>query len=417
MVTRMILPVRCRLCVSVRWWLAGLGFFLVCLAWARAETAPGGRAVPGVQGTGRDTAELQAGPLAGPGPLRGRLPAAGALAELVEGIESKNFPSIKWAFRPTSPHAPSEAASLVEHALKELQHGAYDDAIQTLERAVRLDAQVNEAHRLLGELYAQRDELPTAIRHYERAAQQDPNNITIQDRLFTTRRQYQLEAHLHRIVSPHFIVKFEPSHHALAGHVAERLERLYQTLGRKLASFPDEKVIVVLYGEQAFERAVSSPEWAAGFFDGRMHVAGSRISGSQSRDATLAHEYMHVLVSRLSGGHAPTWLAEGLALAFEGDKRVNASGLPAPGPDELIPLHALHGSFLDLPLPMARIAYAESYSATAMLIQRFGLNRVRQLVAALAAEPNFARAFEQVFQHPYREFEAEWLAAQTDRRL
>ncbi|MGH7235912.1 MAG: hypothetical protein ACREIO_05975, partial [Nitrospiraceae bacterium] len=105
-------------------------------------------------------------------------------------------------------------------------------------------------------------------------------------------------------------------------------------------------------------------------------------------------------------------LSEGLALYFEGGAKPWGRDYLSRHAWELVPLHSLHGSFLELAPRAASIAYAESYGAAKALIHRYGLVRVRELLAALAATPDFPGTFEKVLQDRYAEFDATWVRAE-----
>ncbi len=294
----------------------------------------------------------------------------------------------------------------------------YDSAIEHLKRALRLDGGLEQAHTLLGDVAFMRDQLVDAVRHYESALILNPNDISIQDGLFNTRRAQQFEGGFARIVTRHFIVKCDEAQRRDLKSLAGRLEALYERIGERLQHRPKEKLIVVLYSDGAFQAFTGSPSWAGGLFDGKIHLAVRRVlQASSDADATLAHEYAHALVHRLAGGRAPTWLAEGLALYFEGRTPSWSDTILDHPQTVLTPLHALHGSFLGLPRREAILAYAESLSATRVLIYRYGWPRVRRLLETLSRTDEFSAAFETTFEEPYHMFEASWAAAQRHRNL
>ena len=294
----------------------------------------------------------------------------------------------------------------------------FGPAVSDLARALELNPHLEEAHTILGAISFARDELASSIQHYEKALTLNPNDVGIQDRLFAVRRAADFEGTLQRQNQPHFIVKHGSSHRDTATRVAERLEALYRRIGRQLDSFPAERTIVILYAADRFSRLTDTPGWAGGLFDGRIHLAVDAMNmSSKEVDASLAHEYAHALVHRLAGGHAPTWLEEGLALYFEGRDRAWSDEILKSKDVDMIPLHALHESFLGFPPDHARIAYAESYSATCALIERYGLKEVRRLLESLAEVADFTAAFETVLKSPYHEFESAWALAERQRRL
>jgi len=290
-------------------------------------------------------------------------------------------------------------------------------AAANLRRALELNPDLEEAHTIMGAIAFAHDELDSSIRHYEQALKLNPNDVAIQDQLFAVRRAADAEGTLQRLTHPHVIVKYEPSHRDVAFRVAERWEVIHRRIGRQLEDASAERTIVILYAHDRFRRLTDTPPWAAGLFDGRVHLG---VEAMQNRldavDAALAHEYAHVLVHRLAGGRAPAWLEEGLALYFEGRDRTGSEDLLTSKGVDFIPLHALHESFLGLPAEHARIAYAESHSAACTLIDRYGLKQMRRLLASVAAAPDFAEAFETVLKSPYHEFEAAWMR-ERQRRL
>ena len=294
----------------------------------------------------------------------------------------------------------------------------YDVAVMDLQRALSLDAGLDQAHTLLGDVAFMRDRLGDAVRHYEVASTLNPNDVSIQDGLFRVRRAQQLEGGFARIVTPHFIVKCSEAQRGSLKGLADRLEALSRRIGQRLPYRSREAIIVILYTDRHFQEFTDSPSWAAGLFDGKIHVAAQRVLlASPEADAALAHEYAHALVHRLAGGHAPTWLDEGLALYFEGRMPSWSETILDHRDTELTPLHALHGSFLNLPPHEATLAYAESLSAARALIRRYGWSLVQRLLETLAGPVEFHAAFETALKEPYHAFEAFWAAVQRHRNL
>jgi tetratricopeptide (TPR) repeat protein len=289
-------------------------------------------------------------------------------------------------------------------------------AAAVLERALRLDANVGQAHALLGDIYEQRGDVTAARRHYDAAFRQDPNDVVLQERLAEITRETGFAARLDRLFSAHFIVKYHGSENrALAHQVADRLEQAYQRIGRLLSYVPAEPFTVILYPDRQFQTATLSPSWSHGLFDGRIHLPREALKQSpQAVQRILDHEYVHAAVYRLSGGRAPTWLDEGLARYCE-------EGLPgdrtrAPSTQDRDSLYSLHGDFMSLPRRPAAVAYEQSLGATTALIQRHGLARVIRLLDTLLVIPDFPRAFEAVFQERYSDFNRRWILSEEKRK-
>lgn len=323
-------------------------------------------------------------------------------------------------FAEASALAPADASLLVGLGVSQHLLVRDEQAAATFQKALALDPGATQAHKFLGDIYDQRGEINTALRHYEIAAQQDPTDAGIKGRVLAARRAADAEAGLDRLFSAHFIVKFHRStDRAVPNAVADRLEAVYRTTGAQWSYSPTSRVVVVLYPRGQFQGSASGPEWAQGLFDGRIHLPEERVSGDPaSADAALRHEYMHAVVHRLSSGQAPAWLNEGLALyaergpdaagSWEREARRIREG-------ERPPLAALHRSFLELPAGDASLAYAESYGATRALLQRHGAARVRRLLESLAVTPDFSEAFEHLFHERYSDFDSSWAIAQTGK--
>lgn len=294
----------------------------------------------------------------------------------------------------------------------------YDSANANLKRALHLDAALEQAHTLLGDVAFMRDRLDEAVHHYESASTLDPNDVSIQDGLFRVRRAQQLETGFARIVTPHFIVKCDVAQRRGLKGLANRLEALARRIGHQLPFRSGEAIIVILYSDRRFQEFTDSPSWADGLFDGKIHIAARRVLlASREADAALAHEYAHALVHRLAGGRAPTWLDEGLALYLEGRPLSWSQAVIDDREIELTPLHALHGSFLSLSPREARLAYAQSLAATWDLIHGHGWTRIRHLLEAIAASEDFSVAFETTLKEPYHVFETSWATGQRHRSL
>lgn len=314
---------------------------------------------------------------------------------------------------------PDDASFLVGLGLCQHRLTRDDLALTTLERAIRLDPSVGQAHKLLGDVHYRRGEIRTAIRHYETAQQQDPNDVTLQARLVTAQRELQAERGFDRLYSSHFVVKFEGSTDRRRVHeVANRLEIVYKKVGRTFSYFPVEPFTVILYPDRQFQDATLSPGWAGGLFDGKIHLPMQRITKDQQAGRRiLSHEYTHAIVDRISSGHAPAWLSEGLALHVEGVSHTWGREVLARHAADIAPLNSLHGDFLELPPHRATVAYAQSYQATRSLIRRYGMDRVRRFLETLSVTPDFSSAFEAVFHDRYSEFDASWIAGQAQQRF
>ena len=332
-------------------------------------------------------------------------------------IRSGEYARAARLFTEVSRRFPEDASLQLGLGVSHYRMAQYDPAAEALNRALALDPDLDEAHVLLGDLYVTHDELLASIRHYEAAVRRDSTDATAHDGLFAARRAWRAEQDMDRVRSAHFILKFDATYRDLAGDVLDRVERLHRLMGPQLGWTADDPTIIILYSDRRFIDLMGGPGWAGGLYDGKIHLAAATLTGKGKKiGAALAHEYAHAIVHRLSGGHAPAWLHEGLALYFEGRPASWSRDVLDRRRGDLMPLHALHGSFLSLPAGEAELAYAEGYSATRAIIDRYDFAKVRRLLIALAANPAFGTVFEQIFHQPYRDFETAWVSGVMRRR-
>ncbi|TKB70506.1 MAG: tetratricopeptide repeat protein [Nitrospira sp.] len=272
-------------------------------------------------------------------------------------------------------------------------------AIRSLATAIERAPQMTQAHHLLARLHAERDEPGAAIGHYEEALGQDPNNVRLQSEYRQVRGAMREEQGFSRVAGRHVVVKFaEPSDQDRGSRLAAHLEEVCDAIARELGSVPATPVVALLHSH----KSASEPVWAAGIFDGRIHVTRTQLDAGGSRFQTyLRHECTHALTHRLSQGRAPTWLDEGLAQYLERPVTERSEGLPVHGEEGPILLESLRGDFVGLPRAEAERKYADSLRAVQVMIARHGLSGVRRWLEAIAVSKDLAQAYQHVFHTGY----------------
>lgn len=335
-------------------------------------------------------------------------------------IESGRYQDALASFREALDLSMEDAAfymgmGLIYYRLKE-----EDRAIEMLKTAISQRSNYAQPYTLLGEIYSMRDEMDMAVGYLEKAAELDPSDRELAQRLAKAQRERKTQGAFQQEATLHFTVKFEGREERdVAAQIIDLLEEAYREIGQALSAFPQAPITVILYSNQQFRDVTLTPLWSQGLFDGKIRLP---IEGS-GKDPTLLrkvvnHEYAHAVIYDLCKSRVPTWLNEGIALNLEGDSTArweNALLNQIKQGQGLIPLKNLHGSFMAFPDDRAALAYAESYSATQYLIDRYGLHRIKELLLTLAGESSFEAAFENQFLVDYTEFERDWLR-QIERR-
>jgi tetratricopeptide (TPR) repeat protein len=136
---------------------------------------------------------------------------------------------------------------------------------------------------------------------------------------------------------------------------------------------------------------------------------------------TLAHEYVHLVVSQLSGDQVPVWLQEGLA-RFEQARWRSPQASALPRADQsllasalrtrrLIDLDDMHPSMAKLPSQeAAALAYAEVFTLVAWMHGKVGYEGLRQVIARQKDGKSARRAVSEVMGMSWPEVEKTWRA-------
>jgi len=229
--------------------------------------------------------------------------------------------------------------------------------------------------------------------------------------------------------SEHFVFLHPPGKdEILAPWALETLEAAWERIGDLLGIKPEGEKIRVEVVQSAEELAkVSTLSLEAIRTTGTIAVCKfdklmitspkALLRGYDWRD-TLAHEYIHLLVTRKSRNHTPIWLHEGIAKFMETAWR-GPPGLAlhaasqsllrdAVEENRLISFEAMHPSIALLPTAEdAALAFAEVFTAIEFLHAKDETS-VSRLLVELASGKSDREAVGAVFGKPFPLFEAEW---------
>lgn len=206
--------------------------------------------------------------------------------------------------------------------------------------------------------------------------------------------------------SAHFVVAYPPGgpEALLAPYALETLEAAYVALGRDLGYSPSKPVRVEIYASPSALSRVSSlsqkeieTSGVVGVckWNRILVVSPAALARGYPWLDTLAHEYTHFVVSRLSRNRAPVWLQEGIAKLEEQRWRNNAPAPPSPvllqlleeaiAKNRLISFSRMYPSVAKLPSQKeAALAFAEAQMAVYYLHERHGFAGLRALLATWA---------------------------------
>lgn len=289
-----------------------------------------------------------------------------------------------------------------------------------LEETIRLVPDEPFTHLILAELLINKDDLPGATTHLGQATERASADPKFQSYLkYMTARVDQTGKAEQKFVareSSHFTVKFDGNEdHTVWSRVSEILEDAYREIGQKFNYYPGKPILVVLHARETFQAATGSPAWADGLYDpvlGRIKVPTQGALTDQAwLTRVLRHEYVHALLHDRVGGRlgaVPTWLNEGLAMQLAGDPWPDLDKVIR-GQVTLINLSRLEGPWVGFPPNVATVAYLEGNSATLYLIDRYGMDKVREIVGQIANGQPIAAAMQDRLFITYEQFQQRWI--------
>lgn len=329
-----------------------------------------------------------------------------------------------WAVAEINADRPDEAIRLLNEAvghsddpnllsllgIAQERAGEWYDAEETLRLAMDRGAHDAMAFISLGRVYRERGDREGAVAMFQRAREIGAAGPEFDAMLGRLERELDAEWDFVEISTPHFRLSFAGGEDREAAHIVSSvLEDAYFAVGRKLDLFPEIPTEVVLYASEDFHTVTQTPDWTGGVYDGRIKLPVRGITaGGDLLQRTLRHEYGHVLVTQLSGGHIPVWLNEGLAIwaeeEHEGDREDWAHGIIAG--QRLFALTDLEPSFTRLPADRVQVAYAQSYLAVRHILEEYGDRRLVELLRHAGEGKPLDAAFESVLSVQISDFES-----------
>ena len=215
-----------------------------------------------------------------------------------------------------------------------------------------------------------------------------------------------------------FVFRYAPGvDEVLATYAAEALEGQREAMRLLLGVAPEEPTIVEFFAEKTtFVAASGLPAtWvettgtvAICKWDRILVLSPMNMPRGYPWMDTLAHEYVHLALSRASSNEAPIWFQEGSAKVLEsawrdGDRRKFSSPYSesllakASKADALIPFDSMHPSMAALPsaqdatLAFAQVAYAIDY-----IFEQAGEKGYRRIVDETRRHGDVLRATDMV---------------------
>ena len=230
----------------------------------------------------------------------------------------------------------------------------------------------------------------------------------------------------------HFVIRHAPGPDATIAILAgEVLDAAWEAIGDDLGLKPADPIRVELLGAPAdlaklsplTEAEIETTGTIALSKYNKLMVVSPRatIFGYPWMD-TLAHEYTHLIVSRISQDTVPVWLQEGLA-RFEQVRWRKAPGVQLTNSEQamlqaalkkgrLITFDEMHPSMAKLPSQdAAALAYAEVYNLVGWMHGKVGFKGLRDILGAQKDGKSARRAVSETLELPWAKVEQAWHAS------
>ncbi|MGH7741405.1 MAG: peptidase MA family metallohydrolase, partial [Candidatus Eiseniibacteriota bacterium] len=221
------------------------------------------------------------------------------------------------------------------------------------------------------------------------------------------------------ISSEHFDVYFYPGEDSLSLRVLDLAEKAHVMLSQRMGHTLEHRVPIILYGSHNdFAQTNVTPELIDGSTGGFTEVLHNRVvipfTGSyEDLRHVLTHELTHaVMFDKLYGGSAasliarqgfyqiPLWFAEGMAEYMSLGTESNELMFLRDG--------TLEGYLPPLEYSGGYIVYKQGQSAITYLVNRFGEDRLKDILERSRQMHNFDAAFQRSTGTTVAKFDEQW---------
>lgn len=338
---------------------------------------------------------------------------------------------------PAAAHGGPGDAGALDSARRALDAWQLEDARGVAERALRAHPDDHDARLLAAEVLHQRGQHDTAQRLLEDVGADHALGPAARARRAALAPLLEASAAAGAggtcRETAHFRLCFVDKDDIVASYAEAVLEAAYAGIGTALKFSPaerDEKIAVEILPHARdlagatglhVREIETSGTIAVCRFHRLMVLSPLAVQHGYAWADTLAHEFVHLVVSKKTHNRVPVWLHEGLAKTLESRWRSNGSPRLEPHADallrraveanELVPLARMHPSMAKLSSQQeASLAFAEVFSLVEHVVQREGMQAFVRLLDALGRGEPFDAALARTIA-PLPALERRWRAA------
>ena len=229
----------------------------------------------------------------------------------------------------------------------------------------------------------------------------------------------------------HFRIKYLNKDEIVATYAQEVLEQTYARVGRALDFFPaegQEKIVVeILPSTRALAEATglrvseieASGTIAVCKFHRLMVVSPLAAVNGYAWADTLAHEFIHLVISKRTKNAIPIWLHEAIAKYFESIWNGAAGRALSPYGEKLlkeatekrdwISFAQMHPSMAKLPTQKdAALAFAEVFTVVEFLEKRYGNGVIAKILRAVGNGKSLEGSLKKITGLTIKTLESKW---------
>lgn len=218
------------------------------------------------------------------------------------------------------------------------------------------------------------------------------------------------------VESQHFLIMYTQGNEDQARDIQQMAEEFLTKVTSDFGYSPGRKITIWFHkSKKEFHKSANAPiqDWAAGYaypLHARIDIYDPESMGDKRLNLyrLIKHEVTHVIFGLYLGdnlGNIPRWFNEGLAMYESqewsyGNYWTMLAGVLG---GSIIPLNQLIDDFPQSE-PQARMAYTQSNSIVAFIVERYGINALKDCIKLLSEGKNFDEALIEAIG-----FDSQWL--------
>jgi hypothetical protein len=211
-----------------------------------------------------------------------------------------------------------------------------------------------------------------------------------------------------------FRIFYKSEDSKIAFLLRKMMEDVHKEVTEKIGFSPHERTKIYIVSNQLeFNRLAGKKmqDWVVGFASKGKNTIVLQTTKwrKEDLDKVLKHEYSHIVLGEVASKAIPHWFDEGLAMYVAGEWSAYKSFIVGKAVliGTLLPLKEIREAF-PVRREKAQLAYAQSLSFLAYLMEKYGREDFHRLIQKLSEGANFNSALQISFGKTLPTLEREW---------